>query len=146
MHLDQMARELFFAIGAFQAGPIRRVEELSQGEMAMLGYLILGGGEVNPTQMSRHLDLSTARVANALNSMEKKGYIRRTHDLVDRRRVLVTITDMGREKAQESMDQAMEGLKELLVELGEEDARTFVQVMGKVAAIIRRNADAAPGP
>ena len=122
------------SMGAFQAGPIQRVQELSQGEMAILGYLILSDDEVTPTDLSRRLQLSSARIANALNSMENKKYVVRTHDSVDRRKVYVAITELGAEKANHAKNQAIAGLKELLQELGEYAVRQGGSVTAGLSA------------
>ena len=62
------------------------MQKLSQGEMAMLGFLTYEKSETNPKELSERFNLSTARVANTLNSLERKEYITRVHDSFDRKK------------------------------------------------------------
>lgn len=133
LNLDEMARELFSYMRVFQKGPVRRAQELSQGEMAMLAYLTFEESEVTPTELSNHFNLSTARVANTLNSLEKKRYIERIHDSIDRRKVIVHITDTGRQFSKKKMEETVEDLSDMLNDLGEEDAADFLRIMRKIS-------------
>ena len=54
-------------------------------------------------ELSSRLSMATSRVAAVLGSLEKKGLLERENDAVDRRRVLVSLTQAGEalcEKAQ----------------------------------------------
>ena len=48
MKQREMAEELFTCMGLLQRGPIGKVQEISQGEMAMLGSFILTGRTRRP--------------------------------------------------------------------------------------------------
>ena len=89
MNNKEMAKQLFMLVGLMQREPIKKMQKLSQGEMAMLGFLTYEKSETNPKELSERFNLSTARVANTLNSLERKEYIKRVHDSFDRRKVMV---------------------------------------------------------
>lgn len=93
---EEMAKQLFMLVGLMQREPIKKMQKLSQGEMAMLGFLTYEKSETNPKELSERFNLSTARVANTLNSLERKEYIKRVHDSFDRRKVMVYITEKGK--------------------------------------------------
>lgn len=88
-----------------------------------------------PTMISDYLHLSTARVANALKSFEKKRYIRHSHDMQDRRRVTVSLTPLGKQIAQENLDDILEKINELMHDIGEEDADEFIRLMKKMCRL-----------
>lgn len=137
MYLDEETRkELLECIGLFQRGPVKKLSSISQGEMAMLSILRISESEMTPGELSDKLALSTARVANTLNSLEKRGYIERIHDLKDRRRVFVKITEAGRLAADKEEQEAAREMDMLLNALGEEDAREYVRIMRKVRNIL----------
>lgn len=46
-------------------------------------------------ELSSRLSMTTSRVAAVLGSLEKKGLLERENDAVDRRRVLVSLTQAG---------------------------------------------------
>ena len=97
MNNQEMAKQLFMLVGLMQREPIKKMQKVSQGEMAMLGFLTYEKSETNPKELSERFNLSTARVANTLNSLERKEYITRVHDSFDRRKVMVYITEKGKE-------------------------------------------------
>lgn len=132
MNNREMAEELFEYMNQFVKGPMQRIQNVSKGELAILNYLACRQGETIPSELSSSFQLSTARVANTLNSLERKGYISRVHDKTDRRKVLVFITDEGR--AVESMrhEEVIEGLENLLNKLGEEDSGELMRIFRKI--------------
>ncbi|WP_017297954.1 MarR family winged helix-turn-helix transcriptional regulator [Nodosilinea nodulosa] len=46
-------------------------------------------GPLSAGEIARHTGLATASVTNLIDRLERKGFVRRVHDRVDRRRVLV---------------------------------------------------------
>ena len=75
----------------------KKVDDLSQGEKRILGYLTFFKNEgASSGELSEKLFLSTPRVASALNSLSKKGFIERNRDENDKRIVIVTITEAGK--------------------------------------------------
>jgi len=47
------------------------------------------------TGLATALDLSAAAMTKRLDNLEQEGYLRRSHDDADRRRVLITLTEAG---------------------------------------------------
>lgn len=146
MELEEMARELFRYTSAFQRGPRRKMTEISQGEMAMLLYLIRIDAPTTPTALSNCFHLSTARVTNILNSLERKGYVGRTRDERDRRRVIVRVTEAGKDYAAERYQDAIADLMELLTMLGEADAREYLRLMKKISTLLQEQDASSPCP
>lgn len=64
------------------------------------------------TELARYISLSQATVTDILNRLEKRGLIARTRDSVDRRRVLIRITD----QCQQILSQTPPPLQETFVE------------------------------
>jgi len=108
-----------------------------KGEMFILNYMARKRTAVLPGELSAAMNSSSARIAMALRSMEQKGYIRRDLDRSDRRKILVTITPKGWE-LQRSKSSAMRAAAEALVgELGEDDARTYIRIAGRINEIVK---------
>ncbi|MGN0636825.1 MAG: MarR family winged helix-turn-helix transcriptional regulator [Huintestinicola sp.] len=87
--LFEQLKELYFS-----RSPLG-FEEFLRGEMKVLSYICLEGGELLPGQLASSLEMTGGRIAGILRSLEKKGYITRRTDELDRRRVLVSITESG---------------------------------------------------
>ena len=129
-----MAKQLFMLVGLMQREPIKKMQKISQGEMAMLGFLMYEKSETNPKELSKRFNLSTARVANTLNSLERKEYIKRVHDSSDRRKVMVYITEKGKEVFTEAEKEALNEFSKLLSYLGENDSLCLMEIIDKIQA------------
>ena len=58
-------------------------------------------GQMTAGQLAAESGLSTGAVTTLLDRLERAGYVRRVRDTVDRRRVLVELTDEARKRAWE---------------------------------------------
>jgi DNA-binding MarR family transcriptional regulator len=58
-------------------------------------------GQMTAGRLAAESGLSTGAVTTLLDRLEEKGYVRRVRDTVDRRRVLVELTDEARKRAAE---------------------------------------------
>ncbi len=130
MTSKEKATELLAQFALFNKGPVKHMHNATRGEMPVLKYLALHG-DTYPTEFSQQFHLSTARVANTLNSLEKKEYIERIHDEKDRRKVKVVITEKGKDFVQQKEDMILEKTVELLEYLGE-DADEFIRIIKRV--------------
>jgi DNA-binding MarR family transcriptional regulator len=59
------------------------------------------GGRITAGQLAAESGLSTGAVTAVLDRLEQAGYVERTRDTADRRRVLVELTPKVRERAEE---------------------------------------------
>lgn len=139
MDYEKLASELLkYQVGIQHHPKDEHVRELSKGEMAVIAYLTEICDTVTPGCLSTQCNVSTARIANTLNSLEKKGFVIRMMDAQDRRKILVQITEKGKAYGMEKRKNAMQGLTSLLEDLGEEDAREYVRIMRKIYDLTRR--------
>ena len=111
------------------------INEAVQGEGFVLQYIALHGKSVLPGEIGHKMGVSTARVAMALNSLEKKGLITRQIDLTDRRKILVSITQEGILLAEKNHRVAVETAARMLALLGEHDAMEYVRITGKLVEV-----------
>ena len=136
MDYREDARRLIQYLWVFQHGPTGKRLEITQGEWAVLAY-IDKKGVTTPTQIAGALRLTTARIANILNSLERKGYVSRQHDSADRRKVFVTITLEGKKASREKTESVENDMEELLRDLGPEDAQNFLEIKKKIHDLAR---------
>ncbi|SET63950.1 MarR family winged helix-turn-helix transcriptional regulator [Lacrimispora sphenoides] len=99
-----------------------------KGEIFILRYLYTKESPASPSELSEALNSSTARISAALRTLEKKGQIHREIDTTNRRFILVTITEEGRERIQANMQRMQNHLIQVLTVMGEKDAREFVRL------------------
>jgi len=118
-----------------RGGPQRRIDESMRGEGFVLFFLSTHGDGVQPSDISNAMNVSTARIAAALNALENKGLITRNIDKGDRRRILVAMTPEGKQLAQQRQQNMLEHTTRMFELLGEDDAVAFVRIMGKLRDI-----------
>ncbi|MCI1935515.1 MAG: MarR family transcriptional regulator [Bifidobacteriaceae bacterium] len=119
-----------------RTGPQRRINRSMRGEHFIIQYINMEGRKIQPSEISNEMRISSARVAAALNSLEKKGLIVREIDPSDRRRILVNLTSEGKKTAQAVSRQMVEGVYSLFSKLGIEDSREFLVIMRKIASVM----------
>ena len=82
---------------AFLALADRRLRAygLSPGGRQVLAVLDGEGGPLSPTEIAERLIITTASMTSLLDTLQRRGLVKRAPDATDRRRVLVTITADG---------------------------------------------------
>lgn len=75
---------------------------------------LLLDGPLSAGQLSERSGLSPAAMTTLIDRLERKGYVRRTRDVNDRRRVFVELTDHARKAAWEVYGPLAQDARELL--------------------------------
>ena len=133
MDYRELAIELLIKMQSFhKIKQKKHFSEVMQGETFVLYYIALHDGDVLPGEISTEMDVSSARVATALNNLERKGLIIRQIDKNNRRKILVSITPEGKKIAEERYSTLVEKTTTMLTALGEHDAKEYVRIMGRL--------------
>lgn len=134
MDYTELAKQFLNHTSQFRKGHHQqKIDKTMQGEAFVIMYISRRGGGVLPGEISNKMNITSARVAAALSSLENKGLITRTMDSNDRRKILVNLTTAGEELAESYEQKALENAKQMLELLGEQDALEFVRILGKLA-------------
>lgn len=140
MDYEELAAELLQKMYLFRrTKPPQKIIGFMRGEVLMLQCIAQHGGDVLPSEISQEMEISSARVAAALNSLEHKGLITREIDQSDRRRILVKLTPAGRKSTEEHQKAVIADTADMLSLLGTEDAKELVRITGKLAEMIPKN-------
>jgi len=136
MNYEELAKDFLKSMHEVQKARHQKfLQEGIQGESIIL-YHIRKHSEVIPGQISDAMGISSARVAAVLNSLEGKGLITREIDSGDRRRIIVKLTPKGCEQAEEQRKRNIEMIKDILMRLGETDAKEYVRITGRLAEVL----------
>lgn len=111
----------------------KHLNDSMHGENFVLYFISKNEEKVIPSDISNEMGITSARVAAALNSLEGKGLIVRRIDADDRRRIIIELTDLGREQVQKKYQKIMNMATNMLQYLGEEDALELIRIMKKLA-------------
>ncbi|MCL2153435.1 MAG: MarR family transcriptional regulator [Oscillospiraceae bacterium] len=140
MDYIKLATALFNDMGSVRrVNSQKSINESLHGEAFVLHYIAKRGGDVQPGEIGSEMNVSTARIATALNSLEKKGLITRQIDTTNRRHILVGITPDGKRTAEEHQKFVLENVAQMLELLGEQDAKEYVRITRKLAELLRNN-------
>lgn len=136
MNYTLLAADLFTSLVKVSNAPFQKeARDFSVGEMGVLACLNFRSDGVSAGELSEYLDVSTGRVAAALNTLEKKNMIRRSRGNADKRKVIVHITDIGRAAVLKKQQQGILCISKMLQNLGEDDAREFARIMQKIISL-----------
>lgn len=121
-------RELFNLIRKLRANENSCSHSMTTGVGGILYELSKNPNGVTPGELSERLAVGSGRIGNALKSMEEKGAIERKADPEDHRKVLVTLTDKGREFSNQLKKQFEERLDYVINRLGEEKFEEYLNL------------------
>lgn len=123
----------------------KRLDDCEHGLFVILRMLNRATGEIVAGDIADALNMSTPRVAAALNALERKGYAVRAESQTDRRKTVVRITDEGRRAVQASEDMVLGLVEHILQSVGEADLDEFIRVSGKINAALDERAGFSDG-
>ena len=132
MDYNSLADELFYMLSQFSKSPFQEhSRNFATGELAILFYLNKIQNGATAGDICNYMQVTSGRIASALNSLEKKKYIQRKNHDNDKRKVIVYITESGREYIIEHYENGITLTQSVLDNLGENDARELIRLMKK---------------
>lgn len=104
----------------------------SRGEPFALRHLRIHGTST-PSQLASAMKASSGRISAVLSALEKKGWITREIDPKDRRNILVSITEQGREQSLKDRDEMRSATCWIFTQMGERRTNEFVNLISEFA-------------
>lgn len=136
MQLQRLTEELLLTVTSLNRSCIpQSVQEHLKGENFLLSYLDEHGGCSTPGVLREVLGVSAPRTAAMLRALEEKGMLRRCADSYDRRRVVVHLTELGRQTAEQMHTTLCAHVHRVLEQLGEQDSRELIRLLGRITEI-----------
>jgi DNA-binding MarR family transcriptional regulator len=111
-------------------------DELSDTQAGVLAVL-LREGEQTPVALSTREHVTPPSMNRTLNALESAGYVERSRSAGDRRLVLVTLTDAGRQVVLETRRRRDAWLDRRLADLSPDE----LDLLERAAVVIRRMVD-----
>ena len=107
----------------------RTVLDSIRGEYGVLRYLLYVQDKTSPGVLTEQLHVVPGRMTDILNSLESKGFIKRQKSDEDRRRVVVCITESGRDEAFQKMEYIRNEYQGLFKILGRKDTEELIRLL-----------------
>ncbi len=114
----------------------RAVDTMSDGQFAVLAALTVHGAHTLG-QLADRERVTAPSMNRTVSLLEEAGYLTRTPDAVDRRRVTIDLTDDGRRVVDETVRRRDAFVEEALADLTPEERDT----LARAALIMRKVAD-----
>ena len=115
---------------------VDKVDAKTRGLQMILFFLCKHTGEVCAGDLSKAFCVSSARIAAAIKNLSQKGLIETCTSDSDGRKVVVKITDAGRDEVQKSIDEMVKLIKFLMQRIGEDDLKEFLRIFAKINAVL----------
>ena len=116
-------------------------KELHRGNISFAQFFLLGylANEdfLTMTDIAKKMGHSTAAATGLVDRLEKLGYVQRLHASDDRRKVMVQITRKGLDLVGRMREDIVEGLVDVMSELGDEAQESVSQSSVKLAEVFR---------
>ena len=127
--ISRLAREL-----EQRLEPVYRAQGLEPGWHDVLATLRRTGPpyQLRPTEFTDALMLTSSGTTKRLDRLEQAGLIARSPDPQDRRAILITLTDAGRELIDAATDAHLANERSLLGALSEAEQRRLADLLRKL--------------
>lgn len=107
-----------------------------RGECRMLSFLNIDKErQYQSGELAKHLNITTARTAATLRTLEKKGYVTRSVCGGDKRKIFVSITPAGSRFIEKKREDVCLFFDRIFDELSESDRRDFIRLISEITEI-----------
>jgi DNA-binding MarR family transcriptional regulator len=123
---------------------VRAIERRLAGGNAgpMPVFLALQDGRaMTQTALAQQASVEQPTMANTLARMERDGLIERSPDPNDRRSALVSLTEVGRERAQQALASAIEVNAIAASRLSAAELATYLELVARIVATLDDDSD-----
>lgn len=98
--------------------------------------IVARDGPLSAGALAEQAGLSTSAVTSVIDRVERSGNLRRLSDARDRRRVLVEVTEMGRQRGREAFSGLQHGTDQLLRRYSSEELRLLGGFVEDVRSVV----------
>ena len=109
---------------------------LSPSSALALGILADAEAPLAPHQIAEKLIISRATITGLLDSLEKRGYVRRLPHATDRRMLLIELTETGRRAAHDFRLQVHQQEKAWLAALNQPEQEQLIAALHRLQATL----------
>lgn len=127
---------LFELINFCSSNKIQRLEEMFEGELAVMAYL-LTTDKVTATDISLKFNVSKARVTAIVTSLIKKEFLFVEKDKEDARKSLIKLSFNGKKYIENKLNDLDLELINFLEKFGYEKSKILVELLQEVNSLLK---------
>jgi len=138
--LDQFAADLWVGLTRVMqrmkhpAGTLSEQYALTGQQMFAL-WRIAETGPLTMSEIAQVFDVSHGVATRMVDRLHAKGMVERSGDESDRRVVLVSISELGRQVADEAISDVIEILKSVFKDVSKEDREEYLSLLNRIAEV-----------
>lgn len=110
--------------------------ELARGKVSFPQFFLLGHlcaqGPIGMSRIAELMGHSTPAATGLVQRLEKLGYVRRTHEQEDRRKVTVSPTTKGTRLVEGVRQEMIGNLEKVMEQLSPREQRAWLDIYGKI--------------
>lgn len=115
----------------------RKFNNDNAGIHCMLRYLATLDKPVSAGEISEFMNVSTARVSTLLRKMYDKGYIVRKKSTEDARKLMISLSNRGRQEDRKCTDEMIEIFRKIIDKVGKDRMEDFISVSHEIRDIVQ---------
>jgi DNA-binding MarR family transcriptional regulator len=120
-------------------------EELGRGQVSFPQFFLLGlihsSNDMSMSEIANRMGHTTAAATGLVDRLENLGYVQRSHDPVDRRKVLVAITPKGVTLVRLIRDDIVKNLSSMMERLTPGEQRSWLEIYEKIFAYCQQKGE-----
>ena len=143
---DKLAKEFFKLVPQIIKNVVKPFENVSKNSLGpmQLGLLNFLKNEpsISMTEIALKLNVSKQQLTKLTDKLAEKNYINRVNDLIDRRSIKITITEIGIQFLNEYEKQVLDLMKIRFEKLSDEnilELQAAVNSINKIMPLISKN-------
>ncbi|MDP4172151.1 MAG: MarR family transcriptional regulator [Bacillota bacterium] len=109
---------------------------LTPGQVFML-HFIRKESNCSVTKLAEKMEVAPSAITVMLDRLENHGFVSRTRDKVDRRVVLIQLTDVGEEKLNNVLDTRKQIMQHCFTQMEPNELDSFIVSLEKLASIVQ---------
>jgi DNA-binding MarR family transcriptional regulator len=95
------------------------------------------GGPATVSDLARRLDMSTAHASLVVGELAEAGLVDRDHDELDRRRIIVSLSEKAKPAVAEMRNRNAAPLRRFLADLDDAEAERFIDQLATLIGYLR---------
>ena len=119
---------------------------LSHAALNALAVIEGAGGPLPTGEVSARMHITTGTMTSVLDTLERKGYVRRLADPDDRRRVLVDVTPAAQSVLDRMLPDVQQMAKTVMAVLDDKTAHALLDTLAAIGAALNNVPDDLPPP
>lgn len=96
-------------------------------------------GDISMSDLCERLNIEKGSLTTMVDDLAKKGYILRSRDTKDRRKYILSLTNIGESVAIDFIEKLGNKLEERFLKLAENDRNNFIQAIGTLEEILNKD-------